>query len=86
MKGKIFIFSDATYVIDGFNDRLDTWNINGWKNYGSKHAGKTIKNMDEWKQIHEYKRSLDLSFRYVKSYGFDYMHNLADKKSVRSRA
>lgn len=45
---KITLYTDSKYVMDGVNQWLPNWKVNGWKTTNKKSA---VKNLDLWQEL-----------------------------------
>lgn len=70
----ITICSDSLYVVNGLNSWLYNWQKNGWK---TKEG--TVKNLELWKQLFEYKKFHIIKAIWVKGHAENELNNRCDE-------
>lgn len=73
-RGRVVVFSDSKYVVDGANK----W-VNGWKNKGWKQGERMRKNYDLWQMLLDAKARHELViFQWVKGHNGNVLNERAD--------
>lgn len=72
----VYIYSDSAYCVNGLNDWMHGWAMNGWKRSG----GKSILNLDIWQSLFElYHEVIACGVQKVKGHSGDIGNEEADR-------
>lgn len=71
----VTIFTDSTYVKDGFTKWVRKWQRTGWKN----HQGREVKNRDLWEQLLALKKQYTIHIRWIKGHNGHVYNEQVDK-------
>ena len=74
-KSEISIFTDSTYVRDGFTIWIKQWEKNGWKTTSKK----PVKNKELWKKLKNLSSKHSMKWIWVKGHAQDKYNNLVDE-------
>lgn len=77
--GSLTIYTDSSYIVDGFNTNLDYWIKNNWR----RQDNKPLRHINEWKVILNYRdifqeRNIALNVIWVKGHSNNYGNEIAD--------
>jgi len=61
---QIELNTDSKYVMQGINEWIHNWKLNGWKTA----ARKPVKNVDLWQQLDEERHRHEIDWRWVKGH------------------
>ncbi len=67
--------TDSKYVLQGINDWIENWKINGWKTANKK----AVKNVDLWQRLDEEASRHRIHWRWVKGHSGDPGNEAADQ-------
>lgn len=70
----ISFISDSRYVVDGMNSWASGWERRDWRNA----EGQPVKNRDLWEKILQYKRTMNISAKWVKGHAGDHLNEVVD--------
>lgn len=68
---EVNIFTDSQYVVNGYNDWMNTWSRNQWK--GS--TNQTINNLDLWLEIYTIKKIFQYNVIWEKGHNINNIYN-----------
>ena len=79
----VFIMSDSSYVVDGYNKNMPKWIQSGWK----KSDGNPPSHSEKWKELNDIKQRLadkeiKVKVTWVKGHAKDYGNEIADLFAV----
>ena len=72
---EIKIYTDSIYLKEGITVWIEKWEKNNWKTSDKKN----VKNIDLWKKLKEFTKSIQVDWCWVKGHSGDPMNDLADK-------
>lgn len=75
MSGKIVVYTDSKYVMNGIESWIKGWKKNGWKTSDKK----DVKNKDLWIKLDELHTSLNVKVEHVKGHSANEYNNEVDK-------
>lgn len=70
------LYTDSTYVLNGYNKWMDGWKKNGWR----KSNGKSVKNVELWSKMYTPKQQahVDTQVKYVRGHSGNPGNDAAD--------
>ena len=79
---KITLYTDSRYVMDGVNQWLPNWKVNGWRTSNKKSP---VKNIDLWQKLLIAMKPHKINFIWVKGHDSNEFNNRCDKLAVEAR-
>lgn len=74
-KCDVELHTDSKYVLQGINDWIANWKMNGWKTA----AKKPVKNVDLWQKLDAETARHSIEWRWVKGHSGDPGNEMADQ-------
>ena len=72
---EVDLYSDSRYVLQGINEWIDGWKLNGWKTA----AKKPVKNADLWQILDQQAIRHEINWNWVKGHAGNAGNEAADR-------
>ncbi len=75
IKQKVIIYTDSSYVVNGYNIWMTNWSQRGWK----KSDGKQILNLELWQQIFQFRHYQHVQIIWIKGHNNNIYNEKVDQ-------